>query len=160
MKLKLKGDQRKMSVFALIARRLWKHFRLQKQRLHWYNSVKRCWMISLTGTLWGCTGYLDMLGYVEMKSPTSSQWVAPLRSLLDPCHPLGSLGGISIIRLNAGWINSIWQCDVVLVILRQAQKLILVPSPATKTCLLSFNRTQSRVVTGLLTRHNTLRRHL
>jgi hypothetical protein len=26
--------------------------------------------------------------------------------------------------------------------------------------LLSFNRTQSRVVTGLLTRHNTLRRHL
>ena len=26
--------------------------------------------------------------------------------------------------------------------------------------LLSFNRTQSRAVTGLLTRHNTLRRHL
>jgi len=43
---------------------------------------------------------------------------------------------------------------------RQAQKLISGPSLATKTQLLSFNRTQSRVDTGLLTRHNTLRRHL
>ena len=33
------------------------------------------------------------------------------------------------------------------------------PSPATKAQLLSFNRTQSRVVTDL-TGHNTLRRHL
>jgi hypothetical protein len=32
--------------------------------------------------------------------------------------------------------------------------------PPTKTLLLSFNRTQCRVVTGLLTGHNTLRRHL
>jgi hypothetical protein len=44
--------------------------------------------------------------------------------------------------------------------LRQAIKLISCPSPATKTRLLSFNRTQSRVITGLLTGHNTLRRHL
>jgi hypothetical protein len=34
------------------------------------------------------------------------------------------------------------------------------PIPATKTRLLSFNRTQCRVVTDLLTGHNTLRRHL
>ena len=34
------------------------------------------------------------------------------------------------------------------------------PSPAAKTRLLSFNRTQSRVVIGLLTGRNTLRRHL
>jgi hypothetical protein len=34
------------------------------------------------------------------------------------------------------------------------------PSPATEARLLSFNRTQSRVVTGLLTRHNTPRRLL
>jgi len=39
---------------------------------------------------------------------------------------------------------------------RQVQKLILDLSPATKAWLLSFNRTQSRVVTGLLTRHNIL----
>ena len=42
---------------------------------------------------------------------------------------------------------------------RQAQKLISGPSPTSKTRLLSLNRAQSRVVTGLLTGHNTLRRH-
>jgi hypothetical protein len=34
------------------------------------------------------------------------------------------------------------------------------PSPAAKTRLLSCNRIQSRVIIGLLTGHNTLRRHL
>ena len=43
---------------------------------------------------------------------------------------------------------------------RQAQKLILGPRLTSETRLLSFNRTQSRVVTGLLTHHNTLRRDL
>ena len=43
---------------------------------------------------------------------------------------------------------------------RQAQKFISGPNPTAKTRLLSFNRTQSRVSTGLLTGHNTLRRHL
>ena len=41
----------------------------------------------------------------------------------------------------------------------QAQELISGPSPTAKTKLLSFNKTQSRVVTSLLTRQNTLRRH-
>jgi len=43
---------------------------------------------------------------------------------------------------------------------RQAQKFISGPSPSTKTRLISFNRTQSRVVTCLRTGHNSLRRHL
>ena len=43
---------------------------------------------------------------------------------------------------------------------RQAQKLILDPSLTAKTRLLFFNRTQTRVVTGLLTWHNTLRKYL
>jgi hypothetical protein len=43
---------------------------------------------------------------------------------------------------------------------RQAQELISGPSLVTKATYLSFNWTQSRVVTGILTRHNTLRRHL
>jgi hypothetical protein len=43
---------------------------------------------------------------------------------------------------------------------RQARELILGPHIAVKTRLLSFKRTQSRVVIGLLTGHNTLRRHL
>jgi hypothetical protein len=42
--------------------------------------------------------------------------------------------------------------------LRQARELISGPCPGTRIKLLSFNRTQSRVVTGLLTGHNTLRR--
>jgi len=43
---------------------------------------------------------------------------------------------------------------------RQAGELILGPSPSAKTRLLSFNRTQYRVVIGFLTGHNTLRKHL
>jgi hypothetical protein len=43
---------------------------------------------------------------------------------------------------------------------RQARELISGPNLATGARLLSFNRTQSRVVIGLLTGHNTLRRKL
>jgi hypothetical protein len=43
---------------------------------------------------------------------------------------------------------------------RQAGKLISGPSPTSETRLLSFNRAQSGFVTGLLTGHNTPRRHL
>jgi tartrate dehydratase beta subunit/fumarate hydratase class I family protein len=43
---------------------------------------------------------------------------------------------------------------------RQAGELSSGPTLATRARLLSFNRTQSRVVIGLLTGHNTMRRHL
>jgi hypothetical protein len=43
---------------------------------------------------------------------------------------------------------------------RQAQGLISGPSLGAKARFLSFNRNHSRAVTGLLTEHNTLRRHL
>jgi hypothetical protein len=43
--------------------------------------------------------------------------------------------------------------------LRQARELISGPSLGIKATFLSFTRAQARVVTGLLTRHNTLRRH-
>jgi hypothetical protein len=43
---------------------------------------------------------------------------------------------------------------------RQAGELISGPDLATGARLLSLNRTQSRVVIGLLAGHNTLRRHL
>jgi hypothetical protein len=42
----------------------------------------------------------------------------------------------------------------------QAQELVSGLRTDVKTRLLSFNRTQSRVVVGLLTGHNTLRRRL
>jgi hypothetical protein len=43
--------------------------------------------------------------------------------------------------------------------MRQAQELISGPNTVARTALMSFNRAQSRVVIGLLTGHNTLRRH-
>jgi hypothetical protein len=43
---------------------------------------------------------------------------------------------------------------------RQARELISGPDRAMGAQLLSFNRTQTRVVMGLCTGHNTLRRHL
>ena len=43
---------------------------------------------------------------------------------------------------------------------RQARELISGPTLGAKFRLLSFNMTQSRVVIGLLTGHNILRRHL
>jgi len=43
---------------------------------------------------------------------------------------------------------------------RQAQELILGPYLVAKGKFLSYNRAQSRAVAGLLTEHNTLRRHL
>jgi len=43
---------------------------------------------------------------------------------------------------------------------RQARELISGPDLAMGVRLLSFNRTQTKVVTGLLTGHDTLRRHL
>jgi hypothetical protein len=49
---------------------------------------------------------------------------------------------------------------VVLVVQRQAREVISGPKLATRSRLLSFNRTQSRVVIGLLTGHNSLGRHL
>jgi len=43
---------------------------------------------------------------------------------------------------------------------RQTRELISGPDLATGARLLSFNRIQTRAVIGLLTGHNTLRRHL
>jgi hypothetical protein len=43
---------------------------------------------------------------------------------------------------------------------RQPRELISGPRLGAMVMFLSFNRTQSRAVTGLLTGHNTLRRHL
>jgi hypothetical protein len=43
---------------------------------------------------------------------------------------------------------------------RQAGKLLSGPCLGAKTKVMSFNRAQSRTVIGLLTGHNTLRRHI
>jgi hypothetical protein len=101
-------------------------------------------------------------GYVEMKSPMSSQGRALLTTLLDRSWPWWSQGSVWEEKFSAGWIDSTWYDggDWLVGTLRQAQELILGPRIAAKTTLMSFNRAQSRVVIGLLTGHNTLRRHL
>jgi hypothetical protein len=57
-------------------------------------------------------------------------------------------------------VNRPLKCFLLLAQNRTARKLISGPCLGTKARILSFNRIQSRAVMGLLTRHNTLRRHL
>ena len=51
-------------------------------------------MTFLPGTLWGCFGSLDILGYEEMELPTSSQEMVLFTSLLELNKPWKSLGKI------------------------------------------------------------------
>jgi len=82
-------------------------------------------------------------------------------SFLGPEPALGVSKG-DIRKRFSRWLNSqhwaIWRDPGNT--LRQARELISGPCLSTKIKLLSFNRNQSRAVTGLLTGHNTLRRHL
>jgi hypothetical protein len=69
--------------------------------------------------------------------------------------------GISVRRIRRWLVNQHWVWwrgfgDTQ----RQARELISGPGLGAKARFLSFNRTQSRAVTGLLTGHNTLRRYL
>jgi hypothetical protein len=63
-------------------------------------------------------------------------------------------------RLRRWLISQYWAswCDLGNT-LRQVRELTSGLCPGTRIKLLSFNRNQSRIVTGLLTGHNTLRRH-
>ena len=75
-------------------------------------------------------------------------------------QPPGSRGGTLGRRSRAGYLSSTRRCPSLTGNQRRAQELILGPSLATKTRLLSHNRTQYRVIKGLLTRHNAITRHL
>jgi hypothetical protein len=50
---------------------------------HWYSSARRQWMTFPPGILRDCSRSLDILGYVEMKLPISSQERELVTSLLD-----------------------------------------------------------------------------
>jgi hypothetical protein len=73
----------------------------------------------------------------------------------------GTYKEAAVVKFKVGLLsrNLLRDTDCNKYIQRQARELISGPSTATNDRL-SFNRTQSRVVTGLLTGHNTLRRHL
>ena len=112
------------------------------------------------GMLWGYIRSMDMLGYEETKLPTSSQEIVLFKSLLNLSCPWG------VSRQNVRRKIKCWLDNQYLArwrglgsTQRQAQELISGTSPGAKTRLLSFNRTQSRIVIGLLTGHNTLRRY-
>jgi len=81
------------------------------------------------------------------------------RGFLGPEPFLGVSWRVIMKRLNQLLINQHWASWHDLGnTQRQARELISGPCPSFKVKFLSFNRTQSRVVTGLLTGQNTLRR--
>jgi hypothetical protein len=130
-------DQRNTWAYALIVKPPWKLFGLLQLRSHWYDSWwKRKWNRRWT------------LGRVL------------LTNLQDQRQPLGSRGGTLGRKSRAGYLTSTWRYPSLTCNQRQAQKMILGPSLATKTTLLSHSRTQYRMIKGLLTRHNTITRHL
>ena len=95
-----------------------------------------------------------------MKSLTGSEGVALFRGLWD-LSPSWGVSRQNIRRKMKCWVEkqrlAFWHGPCTR---RQAWELISGPNLATGAQPLSFNRTQSRVVIGLLTGHNTLRRHL
>jgi len=80
---------------------------------------------------------------------------------LGPDQGLGVSRQVIRKRLNQCLINQHWASWLDLEhTQRQARELILGPCPGFKVKILSFNRTQSSAVTGLLNGQNNLRRHL
>jgi len=68
----------------------------------------------------------------------------------------GDIKSLSLWMVNQQWARWRGLDDTQ----RQARELISGHCLSAKAKLLPFNRTQSRAITGLLTGHNTLRRHL
>ena len=160
MKFNFRIDQRNAWVSAPIIRWFWKLFRPSEQCFNWSNSAKRHWTKSLPSMQWGYTGSLDMLEYEVMRLLISSQGAALFWGFLDLRWPSESLDRICEEGLVVGW-SAIWLWwrglgDTQ----RQAREPISGPCLGAKARFLALNRTQSRAVTGFLTGHNTLRRHL
>jgi hypothetical protein len=93
----------------------------------------------------------------------SSQGSALFTSVLDQNQPWGVLSQ-NVKKKTKCWPGdqhtTIWQC-LTSTRRQAAEELMLDPSPAAEqTRLLSFNRTQSTAVNGLLTEHHALRKRL
>ena len=118
-------------------------------------------MKSLAGMQWASFGSPDMREYKVMKSPMDSRGAALPRGFLDLSRPWVSLGRICRKGSVAGWITSTGPNGKVLVIPTDRLKsLSRGPSLGVRVKLMTFNWSQSRAVTGLLTGHNTLKKHL
>jgi len=121
-----------------------------EQCLLWSTSAKRHWMTSLPGIRWAYIGSLDMLEYEVMKSPMGSRGVALLWGFFDPSQPWESRWGIQkrlsrwlVSQHGAQW-HGLGDTQ------RQAWEFILGPILGTRAKFFTFNRTQSRAVTGLM----------
>jgi hypothetical protein len=114
------------------------------------------------GMSWGYFGSQVMPEWEEMKSLTGSQGVVLVSGLLGLSPSFLGVFRQNIRSKIKSWIEkqhlALWRCPCGTQ--RQAEELISGPNLATGAWLLSFNRTQSRAVIGLLNGHNTLRRHL
>jgi len=146
----------------VIVRRLWKLSRPSEQRLHWSNSATRRWMISLPGMRWGCTGSLYLTCWSTKNWDRRRAHKGRLCCKFVGPEPALGVSRLDIRRRIRRWLVNqhwVWWRDLGYT-QRQARELISGPCLRAKARFLSCNRTQSRAVTGLLTGHNTLRRHL
>ena len=136
------------SVCDLIIRQLWKHFRLPKMTPFVRQCQKALYDIATRHTV----GVYWVPEHAGVQG--SETFVGP-EPFLEVSRQIVK-GKIQSWFENQHFVMWCGPCSTQ----RQAQKLISGPSPTTKTIFLSFNRTQSRIVIGLLTGHNTVRRHL
>ena len=117
-------------------------------------------MISLAGMRWASFGSPVMPEYEVTRSLMGSQGAALLWGFSDPSRSWGSLGEFCERSSATGWLANTELNGKVLEIPKDrlgssSQDLVWVTAR-----FLTFNRNQARAVTGLLTGHNTLRRHL
>jgi hypothetical protein len=117
------------------------------------------WYLYLTGCgaivgPWACRGERNEIADKLARSGSVQRFVGP--------QPFLGVSRQNIGRKMKYWMEkqhlALWHgpCSTQ----GQAQELISSPNLATRARLLSFNRTQSRVVIGQLNGHNTLKRHL
>ena len=155
MKFNLRIDRRNMWVSAPIVKWLWKLLKPSEQHLFW--------SISAISTQ-HAVGLYSVPRHTGVQGNEITDELARNGSAL---RLLGPEPGLEVSRwdiqkrLSRWLVNQHWAKwrglgDTQ----RQAQELISGPSLCTRAKFLTINKTQSRVVTGLLTGHNTLRRHL
>jgi hypothetical protein len=130
-------------------------------KMHWEQHL---WVWTNLYTIWHTVGLYWVPGHAGVRGNEIADRLTrdgSVQRFVKP-EPVLGVSRQNIRRKTKHWMDkqhlALWRgpCSTQ----RQAQKLISGPDPATGARLLSFNRTQSRAVIGLLTGHNSFRRHL